>query len=85
MVTGRTGRGRGRSSSPGPSLPDTYLLVERGDAVRLLFVALYCDARAGGGGRHVSTRVNWCTVMVVLYAAFLVGKALMAALRQHPY
>ncbi len=63
-------------------------------------MAWYCDARAGGGGRHVSTRVKWCTVMffsrsrvmgvsetylVVLYAAFLVGKALLAALRQHPY
>ncbi|KXZ46253.1 hypothetical protein GPECTOR_45g123 [Gonium pectorale] len=79
----------GRSAAqPPPSssgLPDTYLLVQRADAVRLLFVLVFCDATAGPAGGGRGGRVNWCTVLVVLYAAFLVGKALLAALRQHRY
>ncbi|GLC47231.1 hypothetical protein PLESTB_001308000 [Pleodorina starrii] len=62
-------------------LPDTYLVVQRADAVRLLYVLLYCDASRTAR----PARVHWCTVMVVLYAAFLLGKALLAALKQHRY
>ncbi|PNW70909.1 hypothetical protein CHLRE_17g738550v5 [Chlamydomonas reinhardtii] len=100
------GTGGGASSSGPliPGLPDTYLLVQRSDAVRILFVAIYTDAAAppagaagagagaagaggGPGARRAGplARVNWCTVMVVLYAGFLVGKALLAALKQHRY
>ncbi|KAG2454270.1 hypothetical protein HYH02_001302 [Chlamydomonas schloesseri] len=99
----------GGGGDPGPlvpGLPDTYLLVQRSDAVRVLFVAIYTDAAAAlqlhggaaaaaaGAGAGVGARrraagplarVNWCTVMVVLYAGFLVGKALLAALKQHRY
>ncbi len=75
--------------SPAPraasGLPDTYLLVQRADAVRLLFVLVFCDAAAGPSGGGRAGRVNWCTLLVVLYTAFLVGKALLAALRQHRY
>ncbi|KAG2426743.1 hypothetical protein HXX76_012800 [Chlamydomonas incerta] len=96
------GGGGGSGGGPlVPGLPDTYLLVQRSDAVRILFVAIYTDAAAappgaagapgagagGGGARRPGAlaRVNWCTVMVVLYAGFLVGKALLAALKQHRY
>ena len=53
-------------------LPDTYLLVQRPDAIRLLYVLLYADRPAA------ARRVNWCTALVALYAALLVAKALYA-------
>ncbi|EFJ41185.1 hypothetical protein VOLCADRAFT_107792 [Volvox carteri f. nagariensis] len=72
----------GRGPGSGPSqVPETYLVVQRADAVRLLYIMLYCDAPRTAR----PARVNWCTVMVVLYAAFLLGKALLAALQQHRY
>ncbi|KAG2489460.1 hypothetical protein HYH03_012096 [Edaphochlamys debaryana] len=78
------GAGGGSAVSSGPALPDTYLLVQRPDALRLLFLMVYADAPAGHAVRPAG-RVNWCTVMVVLYAAFLVGKALLSAMRHHRY
>ncbi|GFR47774.1 hypothetical protein Agub_g9542 [Astrephomene gubernaculifera] len=73
-------------------LPDTYLLVQRADALRLLYVLIYCDAAtaavpaaAAAGAAGGRRRVNLCTLMVVIYAGFLLAKGLLAALRQHRF
>ena len=58
-------------------LPDKYLLVQRADAIRLLYVLIFVDKAP-----KQSARINWCTVLVVLYAGFLIGKALLTAIRQ---
>jgi poly[ADP-ribose] polymerase 16 len=88
MRVARRNSGGGRAAPASASgavasapLPETYLVVQRADAVRVLYILLYCDAARVAR----TTRVNWCTVVVVLYAAFLVGKALLAALKQHRY
>lgn len=45
--------------------------MQRPDAIRLLHVFLYVD-------KAPVRRINWCTAIIVLYAAFLLLKALAA-------
>ncbi|GIM16797.1 hypothetical protein Vretimale_19388 [Volvox reticuliferus] len=77
-----------RFALPGPGLcsgdaqiPETYLLVSSSEGVRLLYVLLYCDARHPPR----SFRINPCTLIVVLYIVFLVGKALIAMFKRPRY
>ncbi|GIM16796.1 hypothetical protein Vretimale_19388, partial [Volvox reticuliferus] len=62
-------------------IPETYLLVSSSEGVRLLYVLLYCDARHPPR----SFRINPCTLIVVLYIVFLVGKALIAMFKRPRY
>lgn len=62
--------GNGGKSVAESALPDTFLLVKRPDAIRLLYVLIYCDERAPQ--RAASRRVNWCTLLVVVYALGMV-------------
>ena len=50
------------------ALPPAYLLVSRPDAVRLLYVFVYRDDVK----QVKAVRINWCTVIVVAYAACMV-------------
>lgn len=70
----KSSTGTGGSAS---GLPDKYLLVQRADAIRLLYVLIFVDKAP-----KQSARINWCTVLVLLYAAFLIGKAVLTAMRQ---
>lgn len=59
----------------GGDLPETYLVIKRPDAIRLLHVLVYSDAQAPPPAAAAGSwwrRVNWCTVLVVLYAAAMV-------------
>ncbi|MEW5320523.1 MAG: hypothetical protein WDW38_011590 [Sanguina aurantia] len=50
----------------GTGPPDAYMLVQNSEAVRLLYVLTFSEPTAS----H-AMKLNWCTVVIVLYVVFL--------------
>ncbi|KAF5836454.1 hypothetical protein DUNSADRAFT_5901 [Dunaliella salina] len=67
-------------------VPDDYLLVSRTDAIRLLHVLLFCDAPPLAALQEVqhgrvhrpAAKINWCTVLVSLYALGMLLSGILA-------
>ncbi len=73
---GGSGTQQASPSSSSSALPESYLLVTRPDAIRLLYVLVYREqgpeaARAGGLVRH------WPSVLVGLYLVFILVQSLL--------
>lgn len=58
------------------ALPSNYLLVKRPDAIQLQYVLLYNDTDTIHGSKM---RVNFCTILVVLYVAFLLYQGMLSS------
>eukprot|EP00983_Pelagomonas_calceolata_P061922 1147034-Pelagomonas_calceolata.AAC.1 len=76
---------RRTQSDSSSDLPDAYLLVSRTDAIRVMHVLLFCDAPPladpqGVDGRvhRPASRINWCSVLVFLYALGMLVSGVLA-------
>ena len=69
------------------ALPDTYLLVERMDAVRIAYIFVYADSARpllhGGVPGAAARQRRWhpCTVLVVCYLLLMVALRLSSGWR----